>query len=153
MRGRWILMAALALVALPARAWNDCGPFGSAADATGQPFRPGSNFCHDTTGTTASDVLKVNECRYFDATLDPDMQSAGAGCEGYLWRCNSSTYSANTCRHVSLDTDFDGVPDDVTLDGVTIGRQGQQYQTATWIYWAPTANAGSKQCRLMISCH
>lgn len=42
---------------------------------------------------------------------------------------------------------------DVTLDGVTIGRQGQQYQTATWIYWAPTANAGSKQCRLMIACH
>lgn len=150
---RWFVVGMTLLLALPAAAWNDCGPFGSAADATGQPFRPGSVRCHDTTATVASDVLNVSACDHFDATLDPDMASTGAGCEGYLWRCTSSTYSANACRHASVDTDGDGVPDDVTLDGVTTGRQGQQYQTATWIYWAPTANAGSKQCRLMISCY
>jgi len=152
-----LALAALALLAawlaLPgaARAWNDCAAFGNADSAA--VIRPGRAACHDTTGTTASDVLTVEACAYFDATLDPDMQSAGAGCEGYLWRCSAPTYSANACSHAILDTDFDGVPNDVTLDGVTIGRQGQQYQTATWIYWQPTANAGSKQCRLMITCH
>lgn len=150
---RWFVMGMTLLLALPAAAWNDCGPFGSAADATGQPFRPGSVRCHDTTGTTASDVLTASGCIYFDAVLDPDMASTGAGCEGYLWRCNAPTYSANTCTKMLVDTDGDGIPNDVTLDGVTLGRIGQQYQTTTWLYWQPTANASSKQCRLMIACH
>lgn len=142
------------LLALPAAAWNNCGPFGSAADADATiPMKLGTTLCHDTTGTTASSVLNASNCRSFDAMLDPDMASTGAGCEGYLWRCSAPTYSANTCAKMLVDTDGDGIADDVTLDGVTIGRQGQQYQTATWIYWQPTANSGSKQCRMLIACH
>lgn len=150
-------LAALALLAAwialptPARAWNDCGSFGNADSAA--VIRPGQYRCHDTTGTTASNVIATADCRYFDAVLDPDMAAATAGCEGYLWRCHAPAYSANTCTKMLVDTNGDGVPDDVTLDGVTVGRIGQQYQTATWVYWQPTANAGAKQCRLMITCH
>lgn len=148
-----VLLALLSTwLALPTAsgAWNDCAAFGNPDWSA--IVNPGRTRCHDTTATIASDVLNVSSCDHFGVQLEPDFAGTGTGCEGYLWRCSSPSYSANTCTKALVDTDGDGIPDDVTLNGSTIGRQGQQYQTATWIYWQPTANPSSHQCRLVVDC-
>lgn len=152
MRVLWLVLF-LALLAAPAQAWNDCGAYGSAVElGYATSLTPGKALCHDTTGTTASDMLNVSKCDHFGAYLDPDMDATGAGCEGYLWRCQTNTYSANSCSKILHDVDGDGVLDDVTLDGNTVGRIGFTWETATWVYWQPTANASSKKCRLLVDC-
>lgn len=156
MRYRFLLLVILLSTAIsfPARAWTGCGAFGANTSGVQLSLiHPGIVVCHDTTATAASEVLDVAKCNHVEFDLDPDMQSTGGGCEGYLWRCRSSAFSTSTCDHMIVDTDGDGVPDDVTLDGLSSGRKGQQYQTGSWVYWQPTVNTGSKQCRMLLACH
>lgn len=151
----WVVVAG-ALAPAVADAWNRCtaapGGAGSSLEID-RVDRPQSGresvstACHDTAEDTATDsgILATWPCAYID--LDG---SAMAGGTAYVYRCTAP--STSYCTKMLVDTDGDGVPDDVTLDGVTIGRVGQQYQTALWL-WIDWQTAPTGFGRIAVLCH
>lgn len=157
---RFVLLVAclVALFAAPAEAFNRCtkvpGTAGIelAADALERPERgieTVSTACHDTALNTATDsgILAVWRCANFD--LDG---SAMAGGTAYIYRCTAPSTSLSYCTKMLVDTDGDGIPDDVPLDGATIGKVGQQYQTALWL-WIDWQAAPTGYGRIAGLCH
>ena len=132
-------------------AWNDCGstntPIGSLIS--------GRSACFDTTTATTSDILFVGNCHYFDVTFDPSIANATALAEAQLYRCLNNTVSTTTCHLMLVDTDVDGLPNNVTLNGdVLTMRSGQQYQTAQWIFVVMTISpGGTNSARTLVTCH
>ncbi len=142
-----------AWLALPTAsvAVNSCGAFSTSA-STSASAKPGQNLCHDTTGTTDSEIIDVRACDHFSVHLDPDVTWAGTGCEAYVWRCTQA--STTSCVKIMEDTDADGVPNDVTLtgDGTTSRRNGYDWQTASWLWIDVTANPSGHSCRTTVEC-
>lgn len=157
---RWVAgMTLAALLGVPGvahAAWNNCGTPGLAG-TVGDIVTPKSRIiCHDTATATATDstLLDVSQCDHFDVEFDAAAASTNSGAESQLYRCTAKSIASAWCSKMLVDTDGDGIADDVTLDGVTIGRKGQQWQTATWIYVDMTvAPSGSDVSRVMITCY
>jgi hypothetical protein len=156
MRTLFLVLAA-ALVALPAYAWNDCGIPGSSADVSAVVSPTGRRtICHDTAANTATDssILTVSQCDHIDIQFDPDSGGTATGADAYIYRCSYPEASTSYCTKMLVDTDGDGVPNDVTLDGSTVGRIGQQWQTAAWIYVdMNTAPGSGDYARTMVVCY
>ena len=150
-----ILLLALAL-AMPgtSSAFNKCGAFdnGSSATAAAGHLTAGISFCHDTTTTATSPVL-VSDADHFSFEVQPDMGSTGTGCTVQLYRCVSAAPTiSQDCLEICPDSDFDGAPNcGTTLDGVTVGRRGMDWQTAKFLKVVVTANPGADNCRTMLS--
>lgn len=156
----WVVALALAvLLGLPSAAsaaWNNCGVPGLASSVGDVVTQKSRLICHDTAAATATDstLLDVSQCDHIDLAFDPAAASTNTGAEAQLYRCTVKSIASEWCAKMLVDTDGDGIPDDVTLDGVTIGRQGQQWQTAAWVYVdMTTAPSGTDVSRLMITCY
>jgi len=155
-------------MAAPAHAWNTCGAFaaaaGTAADnigSLGSPIMTKPNtyhyLCHDTSGVVDSTLLRV-EAEWVSVELDPNMGSIDGGpadCEIYVYRCRSSTATTadlTSCTKEIVDTDADGIANDVTLDGVTNMRRGIQSIQAKFLLIVVSGNdAPAENCRTMVS--
>ena len=146
------LLAAWMALPGPAAAVNSCGDFSTTA-STSATLRPGQIVCHDTTGTTSSEVLDVRACDHFTVQLDPDVTGTGTGCEVTVWR---SALPGTKSREIQLmeDTDADGIPNAVSLtgDGSTNRRNGLDWQTASTIWISVDANPSSHSCRTIVEC-
>lgn len=161
MRLAWLFTMGLVglLAAAPAEAaFNRCttvpGTSGIslAVDALERPERgveTVSLACHDTALNTATDsgLLAVWPCSYFEVD-----GSAMAGGTAYLYRCAAPSTSASYCTKMIVDVNGDAIPDDVPLDGATIGKVGQQYQTALWV-WIDWQTAPTGYGRIAFACH
>lgn len=155
---RGILFAVILTVAVPnlAEAWTGCGA-ASTSNADAAALAPNGSrvLCHDTAADTATDsgILSVTACNHIEIAFDPSYLDASTGAEAQIYSCTYSTASTTLCNKLLVDTDFDGIPNDVTLDGVTIGRQGQQWQNADWIFVDMTvAPSGGDIARTKVSC-
>ena len=152
-----VVLCLTLLWALPASAaWNDCGT-PSITAAVGDVVTPKSRIiCHDTAIDTATDstMLDVKACDHFDVTFDPSATSTAHVADMQLYRCTVNSIAAAWCEKMLVDTDADGIPNDVTIDGYTVGRRGQQGQTAVWIYVDMiTAPTGTTLSRTMVTCY
>ena len=155
------LGAAVALWLLPnvatAGSWVDC----TSGAARGGFDSVLSSICFEWTATGDSTLIAPARCASIEiGPLIPSTTDTSTGATAYVYRCGSgnvgSAAGAGQCSKMLVDTDGDGIvtaADDVTLDGVTFGRQGQQYQTATLLYVSPQAATSAKTARLMITCH
>lgn len=142
-----------------AGSWVSCAD-GSSAVAT-TFLQPGRSLCFEWTATGAGTLIDVERCQFLTVgPLVPSTTDTATGATAYVYRCGVGTPGAAAtafgCIKMLVDFDGDGVltgSDDVTLDGVTYGRQGQQYQDARLLYVDPQAVTTSKTARLPISCH
>ena len=148
----------LTLFALPAGAFDDCKLLTATAPKyTVMNPRLNKVLCFNTATATASDsgILDVSACSSFSLFFDPSYGTANTDAEGQLYRCSTPVGTPSTvlCDKMLVDTDGDGVPNDVTLDGTT-GRDGQVNQTAAWIWLDMTAAPGAAQfARALVVCH
>lgn len=155
---RSLLVIAFLCMADPnlAEAWTGCGASSSSnADAFGLSPNGTRVACHDTAADTATDsgILSVTGCNHIEISFDPSYTDTSTGAEAQIYSCTYAVASTTLCRKLLVDTDGDGIPDDVTLDGATIGRQGQQWQTADWIFVDMTvAPSGGDIARTKVSC-
>jgi len=111
---------------------------------------------YDFSGTTDPPVIEINPgCEHPVIWLDPDEDGANTGAEIQLYRCNDKgTFSTTICpAKVLADTDGDGIINDVTIDGSTLMRIGQDGARVAWLGIDITANAGSDDARIMLECH
>lgn len=152
------LGAAVALWLLPnvatAGSWVDCTS-GAASGGFDSVLRA---ICFEWTATGNSTLIATARCASIEiGPLIPSTTDTATGATAYVYRCGrgdvGAAASAGQCEKMLVDTDGDGIPDDVPMDGVTIGRQGQQWQTATLLYVSPQAATSAKTARLMITCH
>ena len=151
----WILLMALVFVAGSAWAagWSRL-PSGTQGDC--EALRPGSQvtcFYDFADATTDSSALAVSQCRDVNIWLDPDTTTAVAGAKVYIWNCATKTFSSNTCVKILPDSDGDGLPNDVPLDGATLGLRGFQNVQASFLVVEANANAGSDTARVTVECH
>mgnify|MGYP001501777874 CR=1 FL=1 len=153
-----IVFCGLLLWALPAEAgWNNCGT-PSATTAMGDILTPKtrSRFaCFDTAVASSgtSTLLDVSNCSHFDVWFDPDLTGTAHVSVAQLYRCALKSIAAEWCSKMLVDTNADGTPNDTTMDGYTVGRQGQQGQTAMWIYVDVTAPGAGDVARTMVTCY
>lgn len=157
MLARLVLVLA-ALWAMPAFAWVQCCTTPGSCPEVQPVVQPtgGNVICHDTVAATATDssILSTSQCEYLTIQFDPDADGTATAATAYLYQCTTPTASATYCTKMLADTDFDGEPDDTTLDGTTIGRTGQKWQTAAWIYVDMQDAPGSGDiARTMVVCH
>jgi hypothetical protein len=70
---------------------------------------------HCPTGTGNSAVILATQV--FSICFDPHTGSTGGAARVYIRQCVGSTGSSNSCSRLTVDSDFDGILDDVPLDG------------------------------------
>lgn len=108
----------------------------ATAACTGQSYtklKPGSGgidgtdpLWHCPTGTGNSAILQSTQT--FSICFDPHTGSTGGAARVYIRQCISSTVSANSCPRLTVDSDMDGILDDVPLDGDNgAGSSAQNY--------------------------
>jgi len=147
-------VAALPQGARAAGAWYKIG----STTVQARSLIPGQAATYDSTlamGTTNdSPSLFVAGCGHIRVDFDPSYANATTGAEAQVYYCNTPTTSTTTCSKLLVDTDADGLPNNVTLTGVPdSGRIGQQWQDATWLFvHMTTAPAGSDIARTTITC-
>lgn len=130
-----------------AGSWVDCS---TGAPSTGFT-RPLNAICFEWTAAdlSASTVVHV-PCSPIDLQLTPSTTDTSTGATAYAYRCTKGTPgsapSAGSCIKMLVDGDTS------PMDGVTAGREGQQYQTAKLLYVSPQAGTAGRTARLMISC-
>lgn len=133
-----------------AGAWGDCRSR-VAVDAGPITLSKNQVTCFDTAdATSATTGMVFSPGCMLDIQFDPDATGSGTGAVAQLYRC--STPTTTSCEKMLVAVDGDGIPDDVTLDGTTIGREGQQYQTAIWWYATITAPGAGDYARLIVGC-
>lgn len=155
----WLMIGALSAACscpLPAMAWTGCGST-SSSNSDAASLSPNGNrvLCHDTAAATATDsgILSVTACNHIQIDFDPSYANANTGAQAQIYSCPYPTASTTTCRKLLVDVDGDGLPDDVTLDGVTSGRIGQQWQNADWIFVDMTVAPGASDiARTKVTC-
>lgn len=152
------LTLALALWMLPlaagAGSWVDCTS-GSASSSFDAVLH---SICFEWTATGDSTIVSAADCHSIEiGPLVPSTTDTTTGATAYVYRCGSGSVgaaqAAGQCSKMLVDVDGDGIPDDIPLDGVTVGRIGQQWQTATLLYVSPQAATSGRTARLMITCH
>lgn len=152
------IVAALMTLLFPCVAsavgWVDCtsGASSSGFDAVLH------SICFEWTATGDSTVISAAGCRSIEVgPLVPSTTDTATGATAYVYRCGTgsvgSAPAAGQCSKILVDTDYDGIPDNVAMDGVTAGKVGQQWQTATLLYVSPQTATSGKTARLMITCH
>lgn len=112
--------------------------------------------CHDTAVATASDsgILNTGQCDHLEIQFKPDITGTATGAEAQIYRCTAPVATSSYCTKMLVDTDGDGIPNDVTLDGTTIGRIGMLWQTAQYLWVDMTvAPGGSAIARTIVSCY
>lgn len=153
-----IIFAALLAMLVPnlSDAWTGCGSTSTSNTDSASLSPNGSRvLCHDTVANTATDsgILSVTQCNHIQIEFDPSYADASTGAEAQIYYCPYATASTTTCAKLLVDTDGDGIPDDVTLNGSTIGRIGQQWQNADWIFVHMTvAPSGGAIARTKVTC-
>ena len=154
---RVLALALILAMAQTASAWNDCGTPGSARDVENVASPNGRRvICHDTAAAVATDsgLLSVAQCDHLTIHFDPDADGTATGATAYIYGCTYPSASSTYCSKLLVDTDGDGIPNDVTLDGSTLGQFGQQWQSAAWIWVDMQSAPGSGDyARTMIVCH
>lgn len=153
-----VLIVLAALWPGAALAWNDCCDTPGACATVEAVVQPtGRNtVCHDTVAATATDssILTVSQCDHMTIQFDPDADGTATAATAYLYQCTTKTASTAFCEKMLGDTDFDGALDDTTLNGASIGRIGQKWQNAAWIYVDMQDPPGSGDyARTMVVCH
>lgn len=152
------LTLALALWMLPlaagAGSWVDCTS-GSASSGFDAVLH---SICFEWTATGDSTIISGAGCGSIEiGPLVPSTTDTSTGATAYVYRCGNgsvgSAPAAGQCSKILVDTDGDTIPNDVALDGVTIGKIGQQWQTATLLYVSPQTATSGKTARLMLTCH
>ena len=154
---RWIVCLVMLVAPLSASAvgWVECNDSSSSATIVLTRFHA---LCFEWTATGDSTLIAAANCDTIEiGPLLPSMTDTTTGATAYVYRCGRGTpgsaAGSGACQKMLVDTDGDGLPDDVAMDGVTTGRKGQQYQTATLLYVSPQAATSGKTARLMITCH
>ncbi len=79
---------------------------------------------HCPTGTGNSSILQ--SVQVFSVCFDPDTNGSAGAARVYLRQCVGTTVSTNSCTRVVVDSDMDGILDDVPLDGDNGAVSGAQ---------------------------
>ena len=79
---------------------------------------------HCPTGTGNSVVFQSTQV--FSICFDPHTGGTGGAARVFIRQCVSSTGSTNSCARLTVDSDLDGILDDVPLDGDNGAVSGAQ---------------------------
>lgn len=150
---RYFILIAVLMLALPAAAADG---WSQEQDGTRNCSVLSAGTCYyDFSGTTDSKTLAISsKCMPVSVSLNPDEDGTNTGAEIQLYRCNDrGTFSTTICpSKILADTDGDGLLNDVTLDGNTVGRIGLSDLSTRWVGIDITANPAGDDFRITAEC-
>jgi hypothetical protein len=85
--------------------------------------------------------------------FDPDEDGVSTGALVQPYRCSERTFSTNHCTPIYNDTDGDGIPNALPLDGTTTLRIGRERVFASYLAFDVTANPSSDDARITVECY
>lgn len=147
----WMVCAALLLASQSSANWTDL-PDGSTKVKALHPSTAAVAY-YDFSDTTDPVPISARACGSVSYWLEPDEDGASTGVTVQPYRCTESTLSTNHCTPIYNDTDGDGIPNALPLDGTTTLRIGREDVRVSWLAFDVTANPNSDDARIVVECH
>jgi hypothetical protein len=149
----WLALALLGALLAPGVSLADWSKSQDGANNCSS-LTPGNRCFYDFSDTTDPAVLDTLECTNgINYWFDPDEDGPNVGALVQPYRCSERSLSTNHCTPIYNDTDGDGIPDALPLDGTTVLRIGREHVLTGFLGFDVTANPNLDDARITVECY